>query len=105
MLQALARIGLILLVVLLAGCRPQGTPKVETFQAPAVDPLVEVRTILTNYANGMPVTSEAESFPELVARVREKYPAKADLLEKGLSEIKAHPQTAASKAKELLQKL
>lgn len=90
---------------LLAGCGQKDTPKIETFQAPQVDPLVEVRTILTNYANGMPVTSEAESFPELVARVREKDPAKADLLEKGLSEIKAQPQKAASKAKELLQKL
>ena len=90
---------------LLAGCGSKDTPKVETFQAPAVDPLVEVRTILNNYASGMPVTSEAESFPELVARVREKDPAKADVLEKGLAEIKQHPQQAASKAKELLKKL
>lgn len=98
-------IGLVVVGVLLAGCGSKDTPKIETFQAPQVDPLVEARTILNNYASGMPVTSEAESFPELVERVRKKDPAKADVLEKGLSEIKAHPQKAASKAKELLQKL
>jgi hypothetical protein len=81
------------------------TPKVQTVEAPASDPLAEVRTILNNYANGMPVTSEAESFPELIARVKEKDPAKGEVLEKGLTEIKTNPAIAQAKAKELLKQL
>ena len=57
------------------------------------------------FANGMPVTSEAESFPDLAARVRAKDAAKGEILEKGLDDIKAHPTTAQTKAKELLKKL
>jgi len=53
----------------------------------------------------MPVTSEVESFPDLIARVKEKDPAKGELLEKALNEIKANPRTAQAKAKELLPKL
>ena len=45
------------------------------------------------------------SFADLVAKVKEKDPAKAELLDKGLSEIKANPASAQSKAKELLKKL
>jgi hypothetical protein len=89
----------------LVGCGPSGTPKVEKVQAPASDPIAEAKTILINYANGMPVTSEAESFSELAARVKEKDPAKGEILDKGLSEIKAHPANAQAKAKELLKHL
>jgi hypothetical protein len=86
------------------GCN-QGTPTVETYEAPPSDPLAEAKTILTNYANGMPVTSEAESFPDLVKRVKEKDPAKGELLDKGLQAIKANPSSAKSKATELLKQL
>ena len=89
----------------LVGCGPSGTPTVETVQAPAADPIAEAKAILSNYANGMPVTSEAESFPDLVARVKEKDAAKGELLDKGLSQIKANPSSAKAKAKELLTKL
>jgi hypothetical protein len=89
----------------LAGCGQSGTPKIETVQAPVADPVVQAKTILTNYANGMPVTSEAESFPDLAARVKEKDAAKGEMLEKGLGEIKANPAAAQAKAKELLKKL
>jgi hypothetical protein len=88
----------------LLGCN-QGTPQVETYEAPPSDPLAEAKTILTNYANGMPVTSEAESFPDLAQRVKEKDPAKGELLEKGLQAIKANPASAKSKATELLKQL
>jgi hypothetical protein len=89
----------------LGGCAPSGTPKVETVKAPEADPIAEARAILTNYAGGMPVTSEAESFPDLVARVKAKDPAKGELLEKGLGEIKANPAAARGKAQELLKKI
>src|SRR5947207_12275009 len=96
---------LISLVVVLAcisliGCGPSGTPPVQTYQVPAPDPIARAKTILTNYANGMPVTSEADSFPDLVAKVKEKDPAKGEILDKSLSEIKANPASAQSKAKE-----
>src|SRR5262245_17096321 len=87
------------------GCAQSGTPKVETVKAPEADPIAEAKTVLTNYANGLPVTSEAESFSELAARVKERDAAKGEVLEKGLSEIKANPASAQTKAKELLKKL
>jgi hypothetical protein len=89
---------------LFAGC-DTGAPKVERVEAPEADPLAEARTILNNYASGMPVTSEAESFPDLIARAKAKDPAKGELLEKGLMEIKNNPAVAKSKAAELLPKL
>jgi hypothetical protein len=89
----------------LVGCGPSGTPTMETVKAPEEDPIARAKAILTNYANGMPVTSEAESFADLAAKVKAKDAAKGELLDKGLSEIKARPATAQAKAKELLPKL
>jgi len=88
-----------------AGCAPSGTPAIDQVKAPAEDQLAEAKTILTNFANGMQVTSEAESFPQLAARVKAKDAAKGEILEKGLEDIKAHPTSAQAKAKELLKKL
>ncbi|MBW8883395.1 MAG: hypothetical protein JF612_01175 [Planctomycetia bacterium] len=87
-----------------AGCS-SGTPKVEVVQAPAPDPIARVKTMLTNYANGMPVTSEADSFADLATQVKQKDPAKGEIVEKGLAEIKANPGSAKAKANELLKKL
>lgn len=87
------------------GCTQGSLPKEESFEAPTVDPLVEAKAILQNYAKGMPVTSEAESFPDLIKRVTEKDAAKGAILEKGLGEIKASPATAQAKATELLKQL
>jgi len=89
----------------LAGCAQSGTPKVETVKAPEADPIAEIRAMLTNYSNGQPVTSEAESFSDLAARVKAKDAAKGEVIEKGLAEIKANPASAQSKARELLKKL
>ena len=88
----------------LVGCQ-SGTPKVETVEAPVADPVAEAKAILSNYANGMPVTSEAESFPSLIQRVKEKDAAKGAALEKGLNEVRQNPAAAQSKAKELLKQL
>ena len=97
--------GALLAFAFLAGCGMSGTPKVETVQAPAPDPIARVKTMLTNYANGAPVTSEADSFADLAAQVKEKDPTKGEIVEKGLSEIKANPASAKTKASELLKKL
>ena len=94
----------LLAVCLFLGCS-SGTPKVEVVKAPAPDPIARVKTMLTNYANGMPVTSEAESFADLAAQVKQKDAAKGEIVEKGLAEIKANPSSAKTKASELLKKL
>jgi hypothetical protein len=88
-----------------AGCGNSQLPKVETFQAPAPDPMARAKAILTNYSNGMPITSEAESFGDIVAAVKTKDAAKGDILEKGFAAIKANPSSAKSKAAELLKQL
>lgn len=92
-------------LLLVAGCDRGEVRQVETVEAPVADPLVEAKAILTNYANGMPVTSEAESFADLAERVKAKDPAKGEILSAGLTQIKQNPASAKSKAKELLPKL
>ena len=87
------------------GCAQSGTPKVETVQAPVADTIAEAKAILRNYSNGMPVTSEASSIPDLIARVIEKDAAKGELLDKALNEIKANPASAKAKATEVLKQL
>jgi len=105
MMRASFIAGALVGLAFLTGCSMSGTPKVETVQAPAPDPLARVKTLLTNYANGMPVTSEADSFADLSAQVKEKDAAKGEIVEKGLADIKANPASAKSKATELLKKL
>ena len=95
----------LLVCIGVVGCAGGQTPKIETFQAPAPDPLARAKAILTNYSNGMPVTSEAESFGDIVAAVKTKDAAKGEILEKGFAAIKASPSTAKSKATELLKQL
>lgn len=97
--------GAAILVGFLCGCAQSGTPKIETVQVPAADPIARVKTMLSNYANGAPVTSEADSFADLAAQVKAKDAAKGEIVEKGLSEIKANPGSAKAKATELLKKL
>jgi hypothetical protein len=89
----------------LIGCQQSGTPTVETIEAPVQDPLVEAKAVLARYVAGSPVTSEAEGFANLAQRVKEKDPAKGELLDKGLGEIKANPAIARAKATELLKSL
>ena len=91
--------------IAISGCGGGQTPKIQTFQAPAPDPVARAKAILTNYANGMPVTSEAESFGDIVSAVKAKDAGKGEILEKGFAAIKASPSTAKSKATELLKQL
>lgn len=82
-----------------------GKPVVKSVQAPEADPIAEAKAMLTNYSKGAPVTSEAESFPDLVSRVKAKDAAKGAILEKGFKEILANKSGAKAKADELLKKL
>jgi len=88
---------------LLAGCGQGGRPR-EVITG-VEDPLAEAKATLTNYVNGQPIASEAESFPDLVRRVKEKDPAKGEILEKGLEDLMKVKTSPAAKAKELLKKL
>lgn len=89
----------------LTGCGDSGRRPVQNIEVKEADPINEAKALLTNYVNGQPVTSEAESFPDLIKRVKEKDPAKGAILEKGLADIMKVKAAPAGKAKELLKKL
>ena len=93
MFRAPAAVGIVLLLSAIFGCGSSGTPKIETVTAPAPDPLAQAKSMLTNYAKGMPVTSEAASFPDLIEKVKAKDAAKGELLDKGLNQIKDRKST------------
>lgn len=87
-----------------SGCGGGGV-KEELIEVKPLDPMVQVRSTLQNYAKGQPVASEATSFDYMVAEVRKTDAAKADTLKAGLDEIKALKGSPAAKAIELMKKL
>ena len=90
------------LALLILGC---GRNPEKIIAIPAGDPLANARTVLKRYVEGQPMASEVESFPDLVASVRKVDPERADVLEKGLEEIKKNPSNRATIAKGLLGKM
>lgn len=105
MVRMLQGVGLVvLLAVLFAGCSQQGVEE-KTYQVKMPSGIEQARQVLQRYADGSPVGSEATTFPEIVAKVRESDPQKADLLEKGFAEIEKSKGKPAAKAKELLGQL
>jgi folate-dependent tRNA-U54 methylase TrmFO/GidA len=105
MMRRLGSLCVALGLVVGAGCTPRA-PGEREIEVKPLDPLAEARTILQRYADGQPMSSEASTFPDLVAKVREKDAKKADILEKGLDDLqKAPPGARPGKAKELLKKL
>lgn len=108
MLQRIFLIGCVAVCcVAVVGCGGEGRVKVESIEVSANnDPLNEPRSILKRYADGQPLGSEVTSFDYHVKQVREKDPARADVLEKGFKELQeAAPSARAAKAKELLEKI
>ncbi|MFQ3593799.1 MAG: hypothetical protein SNJ82_11530 [Gemmataceae bacterium] len=86
------------------GCGPN--VKQESVSVIGIDPMNLVKATLQNYANGQPMTSEASGFDSMVEEVRKVYPDKADILQKGLEELKtAKGPALVSKSKELMKKL
>ena len=97
--------GLALAAVIAAGCARSAKEKNIEVKA-SNDPLFQARSVLERYAKGQPPSSEVTSFPKMVEDVRKVDPARADVLQKGLEEIKkASPSARAAKAKELLERL
>lgn len=88
------------------GCGNGGGPAQRPIEVRQSTKLDEVKSILGQYAEGAPITSEAEGFDLLIEEVRKTDPAKADILAKELPALKKLSGAALqSKAKELLKKL
>jgi|GEM_PF-1790612 len=88
-----------------AGCGQGQVPKQRVIPIRPADPLAQVRSYLESYAQGQPVGSERELFPQLVDEVRKTDPSVAGSVESGLAEIGASPAQAARIAKRLLERL
>jgi hypothetical protein len=67
--------------------------------------LERAKVILNDYASGAPLGSEAMTFEEIVAEVRQSDPQKATILQQGFAEIQRSPQNRSSKARALLKQL
>src|SRR5260370_27903317 len=102
MIRAWLRVGIIFMVLLgLWGCGGGKEP-------PEVKPqsgLERAKVILNDYAQGVPMGSEAMTFAEIVEEVRKTDPQKATILEKGFADLKRSPGNLRAKARELLKQL
>ena len=87
----------------LAGCS-QATVKPKMIEI-KVDPMVQVRNTLENYAKGQALSSEVTGFEQMVANVKTVSAEKAAILEKGLAEIQKPGADIKAKAKALLGQL
>ena len=91
--------------LVVTGCGPSGRVQEETIEIKA-DPLKQARNLLEGYAKGQPLGSEVTSYDYTVAEVRKVDQKRADILEKGLAELKQTKGPAtATKARELLAKI
>jgi hypothetical protein len=85
----------------LCGCGSSPPPVVVQPQSG----LERAKGILNDYASGVPMGSEAATFEEVVAEVRQTDPNKATILEKGFADLKRSPQNLKGKASALLKQL
>jgi hypothetical protein len=92
----------ILFMALLALCGCGKDPPVQTQPQGGLE---RARGILNDYANGMDLGSEAETFEEIVAEVRKTDPQKATILEKGFADLKRSRTNLSGKARALLKQL
>lgn len=94
----------LLLLIPLFGCsRSSQQERIIPLKASAS--MDEARSLLENYANGSPVTSEAESFDTLVEGVRKDDPKMANLLSDAFKKIRENPSSRVSVAKNVLKQL
>jgi hypothetical protein len=92
----------IVCVALLAPCGCGKEPPVEVQPQSGLE---RAKVILNDYASGAPLGSEAMTFEEIVAEVRQTDPQKATILEKGFADIERSPQNRSNKARALLKQL
>ncbi|NBV46843.1 MAG: hypothetical protein EBR86_14680 [Planctomycetia bacterium] len=98
-----AVLGLIVCGAVGAGCS-QATVKPKVIEI-KVDPMVQVRSTLENYAKGQPLGSEVTGFDQMVANVKAVSAEKAAILGNGLAEIKKPGADVKGKSKALLTEL
>jgi hypothetical protein len=101
MVRAWRRVGIVFVALVgLCGCAKEQPVEVQPQSG-----LERARAILNDYANGAEVGSEAETFEEIVAEVRQTDPQKAAILEKGFADLKRSPKNPRDKARALLKQL
>jgi hypothetical protein len=101
MVRAWLGVGIIVVALLgLCGCGKDAPVEVKPQSG-----LERAKAILNDYAQGVPMGSEAITFDEIVEEVRKTDPHKAMLLEKGFADLKRSPQNLSGKARELLKQL
>jgi hypothetical protein len=86
----------------LSGCGQGGSPPVEVKPQGGLE---RAKVILNDYAKGVPMGSEAETFEEIVQEVRQTDPQKAAILEKGFADLKRDARNLSGKARALLKQL
>lgn len=85
------------------GCgRPGVKPRVIAVR---VDPIQEVRSILSRYAHGEPLASEAADFDRLVEGVKVVSAQRGEILERGLAALAAPGADVPGEARTLLAAL
>ncbi len=80
-------------------------PKERVIPIRQADPLAQLRSYLEGYAQGQPIGSERELFPEVVDEIRKTDSSLAAMVEKGVGEIQASPGQSAALARKLLDRL
>jgi hypothetical protein len=90
-------------VALPLGCS-QPSWEEKTYEVRTVTPLDQAKQLLQGYVDGQSLGSEVDSYPQLVSSLRETDPAKADILEQGLEELRKSGSVKTA-AKALLDKL
>ena len=102
MVRAWRGVGIIVVAFVgLCGCA-KDPPPVEVKPQSGLE---RARVILNDYAEGVPMGSEAATFEEIVEEVRQTDPQKAAILEKGFADLKRSPGNRRAKARELLKQL
>ncbi len=101
--KMLSTLALAVIVVSLGCSRTSQQERIIPLKASAS--LENARSVLQNYANGAPVTSEAAGFDPMVEGVRKEDPASADILQDAFSKIKANPASRVAVAKKALEEL
>jgi hypothetical protein len=83
------------------GCAPVD----RTLEVAAPDALADARSVVGRYAAGDPLGSEMETYDDLVARVRQADPAKADALQAFFDANRTSPSGLKKRAEALLSDL
>lgn len=86
---------------LTVGCAPAD----RTLDVAAPDPLADARSMISRYAAGDPLGSEMETYDDLVGRVRQADPAKADALQAFFEANRTSPSGLKKRAEALLSDL